>query len=166
MMAHPSAAFGAGRSKRPATARNLTSFGSRVEVRLYRAALRLCPGEFRREHAGDMALDFEDARQEAAGAGAAWTLRLLLGVDLARTIAVQWLRTGLPVIGCAAAFVSLSLVAGVASASRFVTRRLSSVAGELELLGVVLLAVVAVMVIVATIVFNQWAHRPRPSGRR
>lgn len=139
-----------------------------VDLRLYRAALHLCPGEFRREHGGDMALDFEDARGEAAaaGAGALWTLRILLGVDLARTIAVQWLRTGLPAIGCAAAFVSLSLMAGLASAMRFVTDRLSSVSGDVELIGIVLLASVAVMVIVATIVFNGWVHRPRHARRR
>jgi hypothetical protein len=140
------------------------------DVRLYRAALRLCPGEFRREHAGDMALDFEDARQEAtasgAGAGAVWTLRLLLGVDLARTIVVQWLRTGFPVIACAAALVSLSMAAALASVTRAVTRRLSAVTGDMDTLGVILLAAVVVMVIVATIVFNHWVHRPRPLGRR
>jgi hypothetical protein len=139
-----------------------------LEARLYRAALRLCPGEFRRDHGADMALDFDDARTEAAaaGTGALWTLRVLLGLDLARTIVVQWLRTGLPAVGCAAAIVSLSLMAGLAPATRFVTERLSSVAGDVELLGIVLLASVAVMVIVATIVFNGWVHRPRPARRR
>ena len=74
------------------------------DARLYRAALQLCPGEFRREHGDEMACDFDEARGEVASAGAraVWTLRLLMGVDLARTIVVQWLRTGLPAIGCVA----------------------------------------------------------------
>jgi hypothetical protein len=138
------------------------------DVRLYRAALRLCPGEFRREHGDEMACDFTDARGEAATAGgsAVRTLRLLMGIDLARTIVVQWLRTGLPAIACAAVFVSLSLAAAVAAVARGVSRRLTAVAGDVDTLGVILLAAVAVLVIVATIVFNQWAHRPRPAGRR
>jgi hypothetical protein len=35
-----------------------------------------------------------------------------------------------------------------------------------DAVGVVLLSSVAVMVIVATIVFNHWVHRPRRIGRR
>ena len=74
------------------------------DARLYRAALHLCPGEFRREHGEEMACDFDEARGEVASAGAraVWMLRLLMGLDLARTIVVQWLRTGLPAIGCVA----------------------------------------------------------------
>lgn len=138
------------------------------DVGLYRAGLRLCPGEFRREHGDEMAGDFAEARGEAAAAGASalWTLRGLIAVDLGRTIAVQWLRTGLPAIGVAAAVVSISLMAGLASVARRVTRRLTAVTGDLDTLGIILLAAVAVMVIVATIVFNQWAQRPRPAGRR
>ena len=70
-------------------AEHLASF----DVRLYRAALHLCPGEFRREHGEEMAWDFDEARGEVASAGtrAAWMVRLLMGLDLARTIVVQWL---------------------------------------------------------------------------
>ena len=139
-----------------------------LDARLYRLGLRLCPGEFRRDHSDEMACDFEEARNEAAAAGAQaiWVFRLLVGADLARTLAVQWLRTGLPVIGCAALLFTLLLANGVASAARFVTARMRVDRLPSDAVGVVLLSAVAVMVIVATIVFNHWVHRPRRIGRR
>jgi hypothetical protein len=141
---------------------------ARFDARLYRAALYLCPGEFRREHGVEMACDFDEACAEVAPAGAraAWTLRLLMGADLARTIVVQWLRTGLPAIGCVALLCSLVLTAALASAVRRLTFRLPTEGVDAEGVGVVLLAAVVVMVIVATIVFNHWVHRPRRSARR
>ena len=141
---------------------------SPLDTRLYRAALRLCPGEFRRDHGDEMACDFEEARGEAVSGGAAalWALRLVLGLDLTRTIAVQWLRTGLPAIGCVAACVSLGLVASLASMARWLAERVTIDHETSEGVGFVLLSVVALMVIVATIVFNLWTHRSRLAGRR
>ena len=139
-----------------------------LDARLYRAALRLCPGEFRRDHGDEMACDFVEARREAAAVGpkAMRIFRVHVGVDLARTIAVQWLRTGIPVIGCLALFASLFLLNAVAAAARAVTLRMRVDRLPSDAVGVVLLSVVAVMVIVATIVFNHWVHRPRRIGRR
>jgi len=138
-----------------------------IDARLYRAALRLCPGEFRRDHGAEMACDFEQARGEAAGGAAGlWALRLVLGLDLGRTIAVQWLRTGLPAIGCVAAAVSLGLVASLASIARWLAERVTIDDDTSEGVGFVLLVAVALMVIVATIVFNLWTHRSRLAGRR
>ena len=115
-----------------------------------------------------MACDFDEARGEAAytGAKAVWTLRLLMGVDLARTIVVQWLRTGLPAIGCVALLCSFVLAAGLASAVRRLTFRFPADGVDAESVGVALLAVVVLMVIVVTIVFNHWVHRPRRGARR
>lgn len=145
-------------------AHSLASF----DALLYRAALRLCPGEFFRDHSEEMACDFDEARGEAAstGARAVWTLRLLMAVDLARTIVVQWLRTGLPAIGCVALTCSLALTAGLASVARRITVHIPADAIDADTVGVVLLAAIAVMVIVMTIVFNLWVHRPRRAGRR
>jgi hypothetical protein len=138
------------------------------EARLYRAALRLCPPEFRREHGDEMASDFDQARGEvsAGGAPALWTLRAVMGVDLGRTIVVQWWRTGLPVIGIVAGGCSLLLAAGVASVARRVTMRIRADVETPEMVGLVLLIAVAVMVIVTTIVFNLCLYRPRRIGRR
>jgi hypothetical protein len=137
------------------------------EARLYRAALRLCPPEFHREHGDEMASDFDEARSEAsAGGSASWTLRAVMGVDLARTIVVQWWRTGLPVIGLVAGCCSLLLAAGVASVARRLTMRIRADVDTSEMVGLVLLIAVAVMVIVTTIVFNLCLYRPRRIGRR
>jgi hypothetical protein len=138
------------------------------DARLYRAALHLCPGEFRREHGDEMACDFDEARGEVASAGARaiWLLRLLMGLDLARTIVVQWLRTGLPAIACVALACPLIVAAGLASVVRRLTFRIPVDGVDAESVGVALLGVVAVMVIVATIVFNLWVHRPRRAARR
>jgi hypothetical protein len=139
-----------------------------LDARLYRTGLRLCPGEFRQDHAGEMACDFEDARREAAAAGTKglWMFRLLFGADLARTLLVQWMRTGLPAIGVVAVLVPLLLANAVATASRFLTTRVRIEQLPSDAVGVILLSSVAVMVIVATIVFNHWVHRPRRIGRR
>ena len=141
---------------------------SELDTRLYRAALRLCPSEFRRDHSDEMACDFEESRGEAAvgGTSALWALRMVIGLDVTRTIAVQWLRTGLPAIGCVAAGVSVALVAAVASAGRWLSERLATDHETSEGVGAVLLSVVALMVIVATIVFKLWTHRARLARRR
>jgi hypothetical protein len=139
-----------------------------LESRLYRAALRLCPPEFRREHGDEMAADFDEARAELPSTSAtrAWALRGAMGVDLARTIAVQWLRTGLPIIGVVAIGSTLLLAAGLATAVRRLTMRIPVDPDTSEIVGLVLLTVVAVMVIVVTIVFNLCMYRPRRAGRR
>ena len=139
-----------------------------LEARLYRAALRLCPPEFRREHGDEMAADFEEARGEVSASGglASWTLRVVMAVDLGRTIVVQWWRTGLPVIGLVAGSCSLLLAAGVASVARRVTMRIRADVDTSDMVGLVLLVAVAVMVIVTTIVFNLCMYRPRRIGRR
>ena len=115
-----------------------------------------------------MAVDFEDARGEAAGGGAKalWTLRTALGVDLARTIVVQWLRTGLPVIGCVAAVVTFTTAAGVAAVARRITARAATAVVDEEAVAFILLSAIALMVIVTTIVFNIWVHRSRLGRRR
>jgi hypothetical protein len=141
---------------------------SSFDARLYRAALHLCPGEFRRDHGDEMACDFDEARGEVASTGirARWVLRLLMGLDLARTIVVQWLRTGLPAIVCVALLFPLVVGAAIASAVRRLTFRFPAEGVEAEGVGLVLLAVIALMVVVATIVFNLWVQRPRRVARR
>ena len=145
-----------------------TGHSASFDARLYRAALSLCPGEFRREHGAEMVCDFDEARGEVASAGvrAMWVLRLLMGLDLARTLVAQWLRTGLPAIGCVALLCSLVVSAGLASAVRRLTFRIPAEGVDAESVGLVLLSVVVLMVIVVTIVFNLWVHRPRRVARR
>ena len=135
---------------------------------LYRAALWLCPARFRREHGDEMARDFDEARGEAASAGdrAVWSLRFLMIVDLACTVVVQWVRTGFPVIALASVLVSLALTAALATVARRATVRIPDDVAQAELLGVLFLAVIAVMLIAVTISLNLWVNPPRRVRRR
>lgn len=139
-----------------------------LDGRLYRAALSLCPAGFRQEHGDEMARDFDEARGEAAAAGdrALWILRLFMAIDLGRTLGVQWLRTGLPAIALASTLVPLALAEGLAILARRARIRMPVEAAHDEVLGVLLLAVIAVLLIAMTIVLNLWVSRPGRRGRR
>jgi hypothetical protein len=139
-----------------------------LEGRLYRAALLLCPGRFRREHGDEMVLDFDEAHREAAGHGdaALWILRFGMAVDLVRTLAIQWIRTGFPAIGLASILITFALAEGIATVARHATIYVPADAADEEILGVVFLAVISVLLIAMTIVLTQWVNRPRRRGRR
>ena len=139
-----------------------------LDGRLYRAALSLCPAGFRLEHGDELARDFDEARGEALATGdrALWFFRLLMAVDLARTFAVQWFRTGIPATALAAAIVALSLAAGLATVARRATIPLPHNTADDEILGVLLLAVISVMVIAVTTSLSLWVSRLGRRGRR
>ena len=139
-----------------------------LDGRLYRAALCLYPAGFRREHADEMARDFDEARGEAAAAGdrALWILRLLIAVDLVRTFGVQWLRSGFPAIGLASILVSLTLAEGIATVARIARVQMPDEAVDGEVVGVLLLAVVTVVLIAMTITISLWVGRLNRRGRR
>src|SRR5688572_1380245 len=89
-----------------------------VEGTLYRAALSLFPAAFRREHGAEMARDFDQARQEVDSARAFWLLRACIVIDLVRTLAVQWIRTRLPIIAAASLLLSIALAEALAAIAR------------------------------------------------
>lgn len=72
-----------------------------VATHIYQACLLLYPATFRLEFGDEMISDFDEATADAwqhrrwAGVLALWTL---VGADFARTVAIQWLRTGLPAL--------------------------------------------------------------------
>jgi hypothetical protein len=141
-----------------------------LDLRVYRAGLAACPPAFRREYGAQMIEDFTEALDEASATGARsdrWWLRLQMGVDLARTLRVQWTRTGLPFIGIAAVLISLTLVQVLAS---FVVRRATfTVPTDLanaDLIGLLILATVAVFIVASTICITLWANRPIRRPRR
>ena len=139
-----------------------------VDARVYRAALRLCPTAFRREYADEMTRDFADARDEAAGAGgrAVWRLRLLMAFDLARTAAVQWTRTGWPVIALTSVACALVVAEGMASVARRAVFDIPADTEQAELMGLVLLAATSVCLIAMTIVLTLWVGRSTRRRRR
>jgi hypothetical protein len=134
-----------------------------IDTRCYRAALWLCPGPFRREYADEMARDFAEMRDEAAGERALWGLRLITAIDLVRTAGVQWLRTGLPAIALAALAIPLALAGALASLARQVAVPIPADPAQEEVLGILLLVLISLSLIAATMVLTLWFG---PSLRR
>jgi hypothetical protein len=139
-----------------------------ADVHLYRACLRACPPAFLREYGDQMIRDFTEARDEAADAGrrALWRLRLLMALDLLRTVGTQWTRNGWPAIGLVSVMVPLILAAGLASVARHTTFVIPRDAVDDEMIGVLLLATVSVWLIAMTIALTLWAARPVRRRRR
>jgi hypothetical protein len=136
-----------------------TSVGGRV----YHAALYLYPSAFRREFSSEMTRDFHEATEETRRAGRRrdlLTLWLGLGADLARTIVVQWLRTGLPFLllcSTAGAIATASVAANVLPRALFAV---PEAAHDRDVMMLLLLTCVVLAVIVATILFTFWFSRP------
>ena len=139
-----------------------------LDGRLYRAALSLCPDGFRRDHGDEMVRDFDEARHEAAADGerALWLLRCLMAIDLVRTLTVQWVRTGLPVIALASVFVPLAIAEGIASVARRTTVHIPTGLEDEEMVIVLFLAVIAVVLIEMTILLSLWVSRLTRPRRR
>jgi hypothetical protein len=110
-----------------------------------------------------MARDFTEATEETRLAGRQVDLLALwacVGADLARTVVVQWIRTGLPVLALcsiASAVVAASVAANVLPRSPFTV---PAAAADRDLMTLILLTGVVLLVIVATILFTFWFTRP------
>jgi hypothetical protein len=115
-----------------------------------------------------MVRDFGEAREEAAAAGgrALWRLRLLMALDLLRTVGTQWTRNGWPVIGLVSLVAPLTLAAGLAAVARHAAFVIPRDAVHAEMIGVLLLATVSVFLIALTIALTLWAARPVRRRRR
>jgi hypothetical protein len=130
---------------------------------MYRAALLLYPPAFRREFSSEMARDFDQATEETRLGGrrgdllALWTTT---ATDLARTLIVQWLRTGFPVL----VFCSAAGTIAAASVARNVLLRepfpVPAAAADRDMLTLLILTSAVLLVIAATIVFTFWFSRP------
>ena len=132
-----------------------------LDCRLYRAGLALCPAAFQREYGAQMVEDFAEALGEVSTATdriAIWRLRAEYGFDLFRTFGVQWLRSGLPLVGLAALVITLTLVETLAN---FVVKRSTFVLpadlANADLIGLLILATVSVFIVASTICITLWA---------
>ena len=116
-----------------------------------------------------MALDFDEAGREAwqdrgwRGLLAFWGR---MTADFTGSVALQWMRTGLPLI----TLVSVLVAAGVTGAAAQIAVR-GPILGPLtpeenDLLLLMLIIAVVLSVIVATLVFTVWFARPIPRRRR
>ncbi len=154
-----------------------------LAIRIYGAALWLCPPAFRRQYGDQMLRDFIEARDDArakacddataeVGAGgrgrAVRRFAAQMAIDLARTIAVQWVRGGGLAIVAAAIVCSLTLAGLLAGFAQRLRVDVPPRNLELDTLFVVLLVSVIVIVLASTIIFTQWfaASIRRPARRR
>ena len=136
------------------------------EGRLYRAALSLFPAPFQRDHGAEMARDFEEARQEAADSRAIWLIRSCHAIDLVRTLAVQWIRTGLPAIAVAAILLPLAIAGGLATVMRRVSVPIPDALEHDEVVVVLFMVEISVVLIAMTILISLWVGRLMRPGRR
>jgi hypothetical protein len=138
-----------------------------LESRLYRAALSFFPAAFRRDHGDEMARDFDQARQEAANSRSAiWWLRGSMAIDLVRTLSVQWVRTGLPLIAVASIVLSLAIAEGLAAAARATSVRMPDGLEHEDTVVVLFMAEITVVLIAMTILISLWVGRLTRPGRR
>jgi hypothetical protein len=139
-----------------------------LDARWYRTALWCCPPAFRREHGDEMSLDFEAARREAGARGcrALWGIRLLMAIDLVRTLGVQWVRTGIPALAVVSMLVPLAIAEALAAVVRRAPIPMPGDGGAVEVHVVLLLAVTSVILIAMTIAVSVLASRPIRRGRR
>ena len=143
-----------------------SAFLKSVEGTLYRAALSLFPAAFRREHGAEMARDFDQARQEVDSARAFWLLRACIAIDLVRTLAVQWIRTRLPIIAAASLLLSIALAEALAAIARRASIRMPvSIENEDEVI-VLFMARISVVLIALTILLSLWVGRLTRPRRR
>ena len=127
-----------------------------VASHIYRACLLLYPSAFRLEFGDEMLSDFGSATQDAwraagwTGAVACWAH---VGGDLLRSVALQWLRSGVPAVVLLSAIWSTTmatLVAQVAQRAPF--------AGLLpprepdEDLAILLVGIAVVVVLIAAVI--------------
>ena len=136
------------------------------EGRLYRAALSLFPAAFQRDHGAEMARDFEEARHEADSNSAIWLIRSCHAIDLARTLAVQWIRTGLPAIAIASILLPLAIAEGLAAVVRSMSVRIPDGLDHDEIVVVLFMVEISVVLIAMTILISLWVGRLMRPGRR
>ena len=130
---------------------------------LYGLLLRLYPAAFRREFGSDMVQDFADISHEA-WANEGWrgllSLWLLTSADLARSVPIQWLRSGTLIIGALALAGAACSAAAVAILAPRVPYRIAFNGLHGDELLLVILATTLVVLIAATIIFSLLFLRP------
>ena len=128
-------------------------------IRIYGAALWLCPPSFRRQYGDQMLRDFVEARADAKAAGERRAIGRFVAqmtIDLARTVVIQWIRTGAIVIAGAAMLCTLTLAGALVGFVRRIRIDVPPRSLELDTLFVVLIVSVIVVVIAAAIIFTHW----------
>src|SRR5262249_52658397 len=114
-----------------------------------------------------MASDFDEARQEVAdNRRAIWLLRGCIAVDLVRTLAVQWVRTGLPVIAAVSICLSLAIAEALAAAGRSISARMPHGVEDDDVVVLLFMAQISVLLIATTILISLWVDRQMRRSRK
>jgi hypothetical protein len=132
-------------------------------AKAYYAATFLCPPAFRREFSAEMAQDVDEAIEETRLEGQPHALVALwseIASDLARTVALQWLRTGLPILLPCALLSAVVATTVAAQVLRHDGLALPAAAADRDLMTLIVLTGVVLLVIVSTILFTFWFSRP------
>jgi hypothetical protein len=140
-----------------------------LDTRFYQAAVYLYPPAFRREFSREMVRVFGEVRHETQVAhpeSGLWTFWALMSADLARTVVLQWLRTGWPFIVVVSTLYPLTAASALASLWRRNSFVLPSGSADADLIALVLLVAIVLVVIAATIVLTLWFTRPLLYRRR
>jgi hypothetical protein len=139
------------------------------ETSLYQAALYLYPPSFRREFSAEMVQDFHQARHEPhvrSGRRQLWAFRREMAMDFGRSLLVQWLRSGWPVILVLSLVGPLALTgawAALLQSRRFV---IPSGTPDEELIALFVMVLALLIVLWATIIFTFWFAHPVLRRRR
>ena len=139
-----------------------------LDTRLYQAALYLYPPAFREEFAPEMMRDFNEARDEAIQDGTKGILGLWArtGADTMATIASQWMKSGLPVIGLISALGPL--LAAVGAAWFWPWQRMAVPANhpQFDIIVLEVFVTTVLFVVVATVLLTFWFTRQMLSRGR
>jgi uncharacterized membrane protein len=136
----------------------------------YRALLLLYPSAFRGTFGDEMAADFEEATREALeerGWLGVLPLWVAIGADFGRTLLVQWLQTGLPVLIALSAAWSILTFGMIARQFLPLQRRVmpASILSPGEFFVLILIAAIALPVLFVMV--TSWLRKePRPNGDR
>jgi hypothetical protein len=131
---------------------------SPLDARVYAALLQLYPRGFRDAFGHDLVEDFLDDRRDAGRRGRPLFYLRTAG-DLARTLVVQWWRTGRPAAAVAAAAAALLLASVIGALWPRDPFPVSPSLPDREGVLLALVAVVVLFVIASTIFIATWTGR-------
>ena len=133
-----------------------------LDIRIYRALVGLLPPAFQRDFSDDMLRDFEDDLNDVLEQGrvvSRWSFRARMLRDFTRTLGVQWLRTGWPLIIVLAMATTLTFMSALAQVFLNVVILLPSGSSDQDVIALEMLTVVVLLFIVATILLTMWSGR-------
>ena len=133
----------------------MTNAPPAVATHIYQACLLFYPSVFRLQFGDEMVTDFDEATHEAwhaRGWVGVWALWCLVVIDFARSVAVQWLRTGLPAVLLVS--VALNMMMCTLIAQQFVGRAptLAPPRNPDEEMKIMLVGLAVVIVLIAAII--------------